>query len=64
MSVAEFVVWLSRGEILLSQSTLDKLNVDDFFLEKMEPVRVKGKAHPLQLYRLDWMNYQASGIED
>jgi adenylate cyclase len=42
------------GEILLSQSTVDKLNCHNFSWEKMEPVQVNGKAHPIQLYRLDW----------
>ncbi|WP_017307172.1 adenylate/guanylate cyclase domain-containing protein [Spirulina subsalsa] len=42
------------GEILLSQSTIDQLQPGLFALEKLRPVRVKGKSEPLQLYRLDW----------
>ncbi|MCW6036989.1 FHA domain-containing protein [Spirulina subsalsa FACHB-351] len=42
------------GEILLSQSTMDQLQPGLFALEKLRPVRVKGKTEPLQLYRLDW----------
>ncbi|NEO74491.1 adenylate/guanylate cyclase domain-containing protein, partial [Moorena sp. SIO3H5] len=41
-----------EGEILISQSTLDKLRNKTLPLEKMSPVKVKGKDQPLQLYRL------------
>ncbi len=43
-----------EGEILISQSTLDKLKNKTLPLEKMSPVKVKGKDQPLQLYRLRW----------
>lgn len=50
------------GEILISQSTLDKLGVKESYLvgdrtlpiDKLPPVRVKGKDQPLQLYRIVW----------
>ncbi len=43
------------GEILLSQTTLDKLpDTHNLSLEKLSPVRVKGKKHPIQLHRLHW----------
>lgn len=42
------------GEILLSQSTFDQLGACDLPLEKIPPVKVKGKDEPLQLYRLLW----------
>jgi adenylate cyclase len=50
------------GEILISQSTLDKLGVQYSYpignrtvpIEKIAPVSVKGKDQPLQLYRLLW----------
>ena len=42
------------GEILLSQSTLDKLGKHNLPLEKLSPVKVKGKKNPLQLHRLLW----------
>lgn len=43
------------GEILMSQSTLDKLeNATSLPLEKLSPVQVKGKKQPLQLHRLIW----------
>ena len=42
------------GEILISQSTLDKLNAGTLPLEKIPPVMVKGKDQPLQLYRVLW----------
>ncbi len=42
------------GEILLSQTTFEKLHEPSFITEKIPPVLVKGKAKPLQLYRLLW----------
>lgn len=42
------------GEILISQSTLDKLRDPNLRFDKMPPVLVKGKDQPLQLYRLLW----------
>jgi adenylate cyclase len=44
-----------EGEILITQSTLDRL-VDQsrWKLELLPPVQVKGKEAPLTLYRLDW----------
>lgn len=47
-------------EIILSRSTYNKLkNRDDLPLEKLPPVRVKGKEKPLQLYRLHWQRIAA-----
>jgi adenylate cyclase len=43
-----------EGEIMISQSTLDQLNDPNVAIEKMPPVWVKGKDHPLQLYRVQW----------
>ncbi len=45
------------GEILISQSTFDKLKGWDLPLEQLAPVSVKGKERPLQLYRLLWENW-------
>ena len=42
------------GEIVISQPTYEQLNRNSFPCEVMEPVMVKGKEHPLQLYRLLW----------
>jgi adenylate cyclase len=42
------------GEILISQSTLDRLSAGTVPLEKIPPVIVKGKDQPLQLYRVLW----------
>lgn len=42
------------GEILISQSTLDKLLHHSLPIEKLSPVLVKGKDQPLQLYRINW----------
>jgi class 3 adenylate cyclase len=42
------------GEILISQSTFSQLKSWNFPLTKLDPVSVKGKEQPLQLYRLLW----------
>jgi len=42
------------NEILIAQSTLDKLNDRTIPVEKMPPMRVKGKSKPLELYRVLW----------
>lgn len=42
------------GEILISESTFQKLHDSSLVLEKIPPVLVKGKNKPLQLYRLIW----------
>lgn len=42
------------GEILISQTTFDQLHQVTIPMEKMPPVQVKGKEHPLQLYRVLW----------
>ncbi|NEQ37811.1 MAG: FHA domain-containing protein [Okeania sp. SIO3I5] len=41
-------------EILISQTTKEKLKSDNFPLEIIPPVMVKGKDEPIQLYRLLW----------
>jgi len=42
------------NEILIAQSTLNKLNDPEIPVEKMPPMRVKGKSQPLELYRVLW----------
>lgn len=42
------------GEIVISQSTLDRLQDRHFPLEDMGLQKVKGKDEPLQLYRVLW----------
>lgn len=42
------------GEILISRSTYDRLRDRAIPLDPLEPRAVKGKAEPLQLYRLYW----------
>ncbi len=44
----------TAGEILISQSTFDKLQGWNLPLEQLDPVKVKGKEQPLQLYRILW----------
>ena len=48
-------------EILISQSTLDKLRGWNLPLETLDPVLVKGKEQPLQLYRVLWK--QLPGVQ-
>ncbi|AFY73970.1 family 3 adenylate cyclase [Synechococcus sp. PCC 7502] len=48
------------GEIMLSQSTVDKLIQKNLPLEKMAPVLVKGKSQPIQIYRLNWQDLKHS----
>lgn len=46
-------------EIIITQSTFDKLIDISYPLEKLSPVQVKGKAEPLQLYRVNWQDYNS-----
>ena len=41
-------------ELLISQSTFDKLSNQNLPLTKLPPIMVKGKDQPLQLYRVLW----------
>jgi class 3 adenylate cyclase len=42
------------GEIVISQSTFDKLRNPNLPLEKLPPIKVKGKDESLELYRVLW----------
>jgi adenylate cyclase len=42
------------GEILITQSTHDRLTERLWRLEPLPPTSVKGKDEPLMLYRVDW----------
>ncbi|MBE9128808.1 MULTISPECIES: adenylate/guanylate cyclase domain-containing protein [unclassified Coleofasciculus] len=48
----------NAGEILIAKSTFDKLGNRNLPIEKLSPVRVKGKSKPLQLYRVLWEQFQ------
>jgi len=55
MNVASRICSAAKAEeIMISQSTYDKLSDRSLPLEKLPPIRVKGKDEPLQLYRLHW----------
>jgi len=55
MNVASRICTAAKGgQILISDSTLEKLGSHNFPVEAMEPIMVKGKDEPLQLYILDW----------
>ncbi|MEC4982586.1 MAG: adenylate/guanylate cyclase domain-containing protein [Oscillatoria sp. PMC 1068.18] len=46
-------------EIMISQSTFDKLKDQTIPLEKLPPVKVKGKDEPLQLYKVLWQQVKS-----
>ncbi|MEQ9624904.1 adenylate/guanylate cyclase domain-containing protein [Coleofasciculus chthonoplastes] len=50
------------GQILIAQSTFDKLGDPSIPLEKITPVWVKGKTSPLHLYRVLWEHYNATDV--
>lgn len=50
------------GEIVVSQSTHENIRQGNFPFEKMQPVMVKGKDQPLQLYRLLWQEVEFSSV--
>lgn len=50
------------GQILIAQSTFDKLGDPSIPLEKIPPVWVKGKTSPLHLYRVLWQHYNATDV--
>lgn len=59
MNVASRVCSTARaGEILISQTTLEKLDGFKLPLEALPPVLVKGKEEPLTLYRVLWAEVQ------
>ncbi|MFB2920736.1 adenylate/guanylate cyclase domain-containing protein [Aerosakkonema funiforme] len=53
----------NASEILISQTTLNKLSDRTLPMEKLPPVSVKGKDRPLQLYRVLWECIKPPGIE-
>ncbi|NJK39230.1 MAG: FHA domain-containing protein [Oscillatoriales cyanobacterium RM1_1_9] len=57
MNVASRICGVAQAnEIIISQATFEKLADQDFIFDKLEPVLVKGKNEPLQLYKLQWEN--------
>lgn len=53
----------NSGEILLTQSTYDRLvDLSRWKLELLPPVQVKGKEAPLTLYRLDWSSVKTPSL--
>lgn len=51
------------GEILISQTTFDRLISLNLPFEEIPPVLVKGKTHPLQLYRVPWKELRVKSNE-
>jgi adenylate cyclase len=55
MNVASRICTAAEAdEIVISQSTFNKLINQNLPLEKLPPIKVKGKDEPLELYRLLW----------
>ncbi len=57
MNVASRICTAAKaGEVFISESTLAKISHCNLPIQKLEPVMVKGKEEPLQLYRVCWEN--------
>ena len=55
MNVASRICTAAKaGEVFISESTLAKISHCNLPIQKLEPVMVKGKEEPLQLYRVCW----------
>lgn len=55
MNVASRICTAAEAdEIVIAQSTFDKLTNQNLPVEKLPPIKVKGKDKPLELYRLLW----------
>ncbi len=55
MNVASRICTAAKaGEVFISESTLSKISHCNLPIQKLEPVMVKGKEEPLQLYRVCW----------
>ena len=55
MNVASRICTAAKaGEVFISESTLAKISHYNLPIQKLEPVMVKGKEEPLQLYRVCW----------
>ena len=57
MNVASRICTAAQaGEVFISESTRAKISSLNLPLEQLDLIQVKGKAEPLQLYRVDWQN--------
>ncbi|MBD2175885.1 FHA domain-containing protein [Pseudanabaena sp. FACHB-1998] len=57
MNVASRICTAAKaGEVFISESTKSHISQFNLPLEKLEPVKVKGKEEALQLYRVNWQN--------
>jgi adenylate cyclase len=57
MNVASRICTAAQaGEIFISESTKNHISQFNLPLEKLEPVKVKGKEEALQLYQVNWQN--------
>jgi adenylate cyclase len=63
MNVASRICTAAQaGEVFISESTRAKISSLNFPLEKLDLIQVKGKAEPLQLYRVHWQNVDVKQI--
>jgi adenylate cyclase len=57
MNVASRICTAAQaGEIFISETTKAKIDSLNLPMETLEPIKVKGKDEPLQLYRILWSN--------
>jgi len=57
MNVASRICTAAQaGEIFISETTKAKIDSLNLPMETLEPIKVKGKNEPLQLYRILWSN--------
>jgi adenylate cyclase len=57
MNVASRICTAAKGgEVYISESTMMQISQFNLPLDKLEPIKVKGKEEPLQLYRVHWQN--------
>ncbi len=57
MNVASRICTAAQaGDIFISESTMTHVSQFNLPLERLEPIKVKGKEEPLQLYRVHWEN--------
>ena len=63
MNVASRICTAAKaGEVFISESTMMQISQFSLPLEKLEPIKVKGKEEPLQLYRVQWENVDVKEI--
>ncbi len=47
-----------KGQILISSSTYDEVKDKGFIINRLEPIMVKGKSQPVQIYEVTGLKYE------